>query len=434
MNCRRAAVLAWLLLAAGCYDPTALDGIACSASGQCPDGQSCDPDGVCRTPGDCVGLACRQATCLDGETTRLIGTVFAPTAVDPDPLPGVIVYVPNAPVEPFAPGVDCARCEAPSGSPLVQTVTGVDGRFVLENVPGGPDVPLVIQQGRWRRQITIPTVTACGDNEVPVALTRLPRSQAEGDIPRLALVTGSEDPLECALGKMIDPAEITSPSGTGRVHLYRENGNDLLVPLPGRADLLGNLTRLAEYDAVLLPCPSKEAYTGEEAQNLIAYADMGGRVYSTHGGGWWLFEPAEAYPGLADLDNQPDPESVTATVDTSFARGQVFAEWLVLTGASPTIGELPIAEPQRFVDRVRPPAQQWVYTESPRTVQHFTFDTPIDAADGEQCGRVLFSNFHAGSSLPDASLFPDSCQGGALTPEETLVEFMLFDVTGCIGR
>src|SRR5205807_1623542 len=82
-----------------------------------------------------------------------------------DPLVNVLVYVPNAPVLPFAPGVSCDTCDGATsivtGSPLVSTTTGVDGTFTLPNMPVGKNIPLVIQNGRWRRQMVIPDVASC---------------------------------------------------------------------------------------------------------------------------------------------------------------------------------------------------------------------------------------------------------------------------------
>jgi len=81
------------------------------------------------------------------------GKVFAPNGTDP--LPNVLVYVPNggaAPtygVQSFPSGV---QQSAPvSGSPLVQTKTSFDGSFTLTNMPVGSNVPLVMQSGKWRR-------------------------------------------------------------------------------------------------------------------------------------------------------------------------------------------------------------------------------------------------------------------------------------------
>ncbi|MBK7402707.1 MAG: hypothetical protein IPJ34_42385 [Myxococcales bacterium] len=39
------------------------------------------------------------------------------------------------------------------------------GKFTLKNVPAGSDILLlVIQLGKWRRQVKIPSVKACVDN------------------------------------------------------------------------------------------------------------------------------------------------------------------------------------------------------------------------------------------------------------------------------
>src|SRR4051812_3499434 len=183
-----------------------------------------------RPPGYvCDNLCLKQMKCPNGKDTTISGIVHAPTPPAfgaADPLYNVTVYVPNAQVESFTPGVTCSMCAAvSSGSPLVITATGPDGRFVLKNAPVADDVPLVIQVGRWRRQVTIPKITPCADNPLPDELTRLPRNKAEGDIPLIAISTGRVDALECVLRKIgVDNAEFTLPTGNGRIHLYRENG------------------------------------------------------------------------------------------------------------------------------------------------------------------------------------------------------------------
>src|SRR5205814_558920 len=161
----------------------------CSAA--CPAGTTCGGGGVAGVCGAPPPANCMPLVCNDG-TTQYCGNtgngkVFAGT--DParfgaaDPLYNAIVYVPNAQVQPFpTTGVSCDRCGAPaSGSPLVSAISGPDGSFTLRNVPAGNNIPLVIQLGRWRRQVTIPTVTACTNNPVAASLTRLPRNHNEGD-------------------------------------------------------------------------------------------------------------------------------------------------------------------------------------------------------------------------------------------------------------
>src|SRR5262249_2320454 len=78
----------------------------------------------CGVPSSCTGLCLKQVTCSNPNTTTTIsGTVYAPNGTDP--LPNVLVYVPNAPVAPFTAGVTCDNCGAPaSGSPLVSAITG----------------------------------------------------------------------------------------------------------------------------------------------------------------------------------------------------------------------------------------------------------------------------------------------------------------------
>ena len=217
----------------------------------------------------CTNLCLQQNACDGGTRTSLTGTVFAPT--DPalygaaDPLSGAFVYVPNGTVLRFDAGVACEKCSASvSGDPLVSTTSAVNGTFRLDDVPCGANIPLVIQLGRWRRQITIPSVSCCGNTALTAAQTRLPRTQGEGNpndnIPLFAVTTGSADNLECILPKIgIAASEFTSPSGNGRVRLYRDNGVNPFGGLPAATTLYNNPAELAKYDVVVADCVGAEA-------------------------------------------------------------------------------------------------------------------------------------------------------------------------------
>jgi hypothetical protein len=68
--------------------------------------------------------------------------------------------------------VSCDRCGAPvSGSPIATALTDESGHFVLRNVPVGVNIPLVVQVGKWRRQVSLPTVAPCVDTAISRDLT-----------------------------------------------------------------------------------------------------------------------------------------------------------------------------------------------------------------------------------------------------------------------
>jgi hypothetical protein len=372
-------------------------------------------------------------------TTTVSGTVYAPNGTDP--LPNVLVYVPNGTVQAFTAGVTCDTCGASvSGAPLVKAVSGVDGKFTLTNVPVGTNIPLVIQTGRWRRQVKIPTVSACANNAVAATLTRLPRTKAEGDIPLMAFATGSVDALECVMRKIgIADTEFTSSTGTGRIQLYTGSGsggakaNGSL----GQNSLTGSLATLEKYDVVFFPCQGAQYdQTAAVQKNLIDYANAGGRVFATHYSYVWLYNDAP-FSGTANWNVDqpfPTPDPQTGYIDQSFPKGKLLAQWLQVVNASTTLGQIPVNTLRHDYDGVIAPSQSWMTINQPTANAsiHYTFNTPVGAAPAAQCGRVLFDDFHVEDATAGGTTFPNECAGGTMTPQEKLLEFMIFDLTSCV--
>jgi hypothetical protein len=442
--------------------------------------------GVCGPSPDastsCTGLCLQQQTCSGSNiTTTVSGTVYAPNGTDP--LYNALVYVPNGGAAPsygvtaFAPGVHCTQCTTEvSGTPLVSTNTAVDGTFQLQNVPVGTNIPLVIQLGRWRRKITIPTVTACTNTALTAAYTRMPSSEpgsstyppawypagdndSADNIPLMAFSTGAVDGLECVLLKIgIDSSQFSDPAtqgGSGRVRFYKGEGAagaQISTSTPSATQLWGagadgGAPDIDQYDLVYFPCQGAEyTKTQAEQQAVVNYANAGGRIFGTHYSYVW-FIPANPntwtnpFTGTASWNvNQGSPANQTGYINTSFARGQALAQWLQIVGASTTYAQMPLNTLRDDFTNVVSPSLLWVAlgaaTIPPGTVpMHYTFDTPIGNPPASQCGRAVFDDFHVedDSNTPTTGkTFPAECPGGVMTPQEKMLEFMLFDLASCI--
>lgn len=388
-------------------------------------------------PAGCKGLECKKVSCPNGGTTSISGTVVAPTPAQygkADPIYNAIVYVPNGTVAPFTAGVSCDKCGAPvSGEPVSITLTGFDGKFQLDDVPVADDLPLVIQIGRWRRQIKVPKVAQCADTPLTADDTRLPRDHTEGDIPQMAVVTSLYDPTECILRKIgVADSEFTDPTGTGRVHLYKGNGSFASGSTPTGDGLWGTGAQLAKYDLIALPCysyPTSGTAT-QDKQNIFDYASLGGRVFVTDLSFPVISQGPAPWPSTA---NWTPTGSFTnpGLIDTSFPKGDALAKWLQAIGATTTAGQINITNTYNRFSAANPPAQRWIY--SSQTTQTYAFNTPVGVDPKDQCGRVAYSSFHiANSATP--STFPAECTAAALTPQEKVLEFMLFDLSSCVQK
>ncbi len=432
-----------------------IDGCPCTpGSDDCGPGQRCTDDGTCVAEPQCIGLQCKQVDCAAKgmPPTTVTGTVFAPNGTLQ--LYGVTVYVPNGPVFPMQQGPVCDRCGSVlSGSPLVLATTDTTGHFVIENAPAMPELPLVIQVGRWRRQITVPNVPACQATAVDAGLSRLPRDRTEGDLPKTALTTGGADALECMLRKIgIADSEITSSTGDGRIHLYAGTlGSNAFDAAHGGATLADASTLwsdenvLDDYDVVFLSCEGgqhPETKSPQARDAMKAYADRGGRVFASHWHNVWVDSGPLPWPNTVTRVNMEDLNAITADVDQTTPKGVDRAAWLAHVGASITPGKIDITAAQHSLAGVTPGmAERWIYLDNTvnqlPSVQYASFTTPLESEPEDRCGRVVFSDIHVSSGdRSDPSLpFPS---GGCttdvttLTPQEKVLAFMMFDIGACI--
>lgn len=454
-----------LLLGTGCNNST-IGGEGTDDGGTNEDLAPPPPPPIPGCTGACVvNTSCSSAT---GPTT-LTGTVTIPSGLLP--LYNAKVYIPTGTSLPPAPpsGATCDRCDATTDA-IASTTTDINGKFTLTNVPSGQNIPLIIKVGKWRKVVTIPSVTDCTTTPLAAADTRLPRNKNEGNIPQIALSTGSADALECILRNKklgLDDSEFSTEKGTGRVHLYRgANGvPKFATSLNGGATLTAaqqtggatkswydDINNWSKYDIVMLSCEGGEltAYKSPQAiQNLETYLGMGGRVFASHYHYAWM--------KYADATKQQIPKVVTAwgtgntlgtgtvvdDIDTNFDRGNALADWLMLpaVNGSTTRGKISIGQARTSVNTIDSKlTQRWIrYQQTATTAlpQYFSFNAPVGAQASAQCGQMVFTDLHVssggGDSSPDTGDFPTQCTATTMSAQEKALIFMLFDLTNCLS-
>jgi hypothetical protein len=383
--------------------------------------------------------------------TKITGVVHDPSGRVP--LYNVLAFVPGRELPPMPQGAICDLCyDWDAVDPLATSLTDTRGQFVIDSAPAGTNVPLVIQVGKWRRQVVLPEVRPCQENSIDPELTRLPRTQAEGHIPQFAVTAGDHDTMECFLRRVgIAAEEFTTSAKAGRVHMFQgcnvEDqlrslrfadgfGNEAFTPA---ASLLGDPNVLLGYDAVLLGCEFGGC-VGDQAlytANVKAYADSGGRLFLGHFQHAWLDRVSAWQDAVSELDVPLVSDDFPVSVDMTFPKGAALAEWLVNTQASSHVGLLPIYGAELFVTDGFSPAQRWlsIETEPRLVVPALTLNTPAEAADAERCGRVTMHDFHVSSAVQPDDLglaFPNGCVDAPLSPQELALEFLLFDLPGCV--
>ena len=392
-----------------------------------------------------------------GCNTTISGTVYDPAGHNP--LYDIAVYVPSTALSPIPSGASCDSCTSLySGKPVAAAITDAAGKFVMQKVPPGNNVPLVLQVGKWRKQVYAPTVTACQDNPMPAKSLTLPRNHSEGNIPNIAIATGNADSIECLLRRIgIDAGEYEpGAAGPGRIHIFTTNpgvfsgpGPNTSPPGPDATQALWNSdASIMPYDMVLLSCEGTDVNVNPNQQVLVDYTTAGGRAFASHFHYVWLDSGPFGGDNLASWSTGANGiGSLSAQIVTTLPNGQPFpkglamAQWLGNVGALQG-GALPIVDAKHNAD-VTPSnaaSQPWIAgtLNPPSETQYFSFDTPVGVPTAQQCGRVVFSDLHVGAASNDyggsigSGVTPSGCGTGALSPQEDALEFMIFDLASCV--
>ncbi len=427
--------------------------------GSCNLPQSCGGDPAKPGQCGCQGLCAQIPDCTEaGSTTTLTGKVLDPAGVHP--LANALVYIPNDPtdpgLQPFAAGISCDVCGATAaGNPLVTDQTKPDGTFTLTNVPVGGTVPLVVQLGRWRRQFTVAINNSCAPNAVPANTLTMPKTHMEGDIPRIAVLTGGLDPVECVLRKMgVADSEFTNPGGAGHINFYKANQSDphnngvqgfgaiINAQTPDQPSLFavnGGVPVINQYDMVILECEGyPQSESAADLNSLRTYAESGGRLFSSDFAYAWLSTNGNFAQAASWSPHGGGGSVGPVTIDlVSNPEGNVFDRWLEIVGVSAVGSDVIGSINPAFhnTSGVVAPTQQWLYNGSNAWPIHFAYNTPVGAQSDQQCGRVVFSDWHA---VPFTGVtnnnvaFPGECRTTGFSNQESILEYMLFDLSACV--
>jgi len=368
---------------------------------------------------------------LRAQTLTFTGQVFSPlgpavtgsTAAHGDPIPNILVFVqdPNSPIPAFSQGVTvpiagqsgCAvQPNLVPATVLGSALTDPTGTYTF-NVAGSlpSTVTVVIQAGKWRRkyQYTAAQIASyTTGNQVVLPALSMPANQSQGDLPHIAVVTGSADEIECIFPQIgISTSEVTDPSSTGSINFftgYGSSGEEVSASSPTETQLVNPAATgaipLTNYDLVIFGCQGNSGETEADAstfaENVVKYANDGGRVFATHWEFSWIKNAPEWSP-LASFSTSTSTSNSTTTgqLNTSYTGEPTLAAWMAYIGALDVNAaqlEFTLTAVFQNILAVNPPAQTWVTLPNYNSVPNqFSFDTPVGAA-GTPSATLNFSN------------------------------------------
>lgn len=444
-------------LAAGCgpdRDPFADTTRSDATTGG--DGEMSDADagsgdgGVTDVPID------RGFTCT-GNGTDVRGTALTPNGEDP--VPGAVVYLIRGTPPPIDPGVACDTCQVPPGT-LAFTQTGIDGRFVLSHaLDEGGMANLVIQKGRFRRIVPL-TLGMCTAMDVARTQTALPGRRADGDIPRILVATQgttTTDVVLDSISRVIERVGITEYDHVAPCRTQTALGTNLTSSSCELGSLLANRTRLFSYNIIFIPCGALgfnyswqllgQTQNAAIVTNVRDFLERGGRLYSSDTAYGLLeraFPEAITFAGgtaLAYMGRDPaNVGSGGSPTNPGEYSGMIadpdLSMWLRDRGALAADGTVNLTgfiSPWAAIDTVATTTKTWVRgavnwfplggasgTAMPAGVHPLTVSADFRGT-AMGCGRAVFTSYHV-----------DSRAMGTLTPQERVLEWLLFELGGCV--
>ena len=393
--------------------------------------------------------------CTGGGGTHVTGTTYAPNGMDP--IPGVVVYaVPDSqPFDPASTTVQCQICGDSAPGAIAFTRAGADGTFDLHSpaLDSGGTYTIVTVSGGFRHVQRHVSVPMCGPLMLPGASTTLPGSSTGDDtVPRIAVaatVGGSPD-VNDKFAHVLDLIGITYDA------INPDKGGTPLAAGDDMFAIISDATRLSQYQILVLPCGALGNFTvaphltAAMISNLQAWLAMGGRLYAsdlaysvvarTFPSAVTFATGPSSHAGADDADVGQGIGSATtlsATVDDAPLLG-----WLQLVGAVPAgSSQIPISDlrdPWGAVDQIPPAAlmpdamgrhhaavlvSADVTWHTPGSGHHpLTVQADYPNGSGGYCGRVVFTSYHVQTGT-----------GTTLAPQERVLEYLFFQLSGCIA-
>ena len=350
------------------------------------------PDGaVIQVPSDTAGCDGGATDCCPaGGATTVSGKVLDPAGINALYNVSVFIADPNSPLPDLASaGISCGCGALFPADVLGMGTTDASGAFTIatQHALSGPQT-LVVQTGKWRRVVPNMNLTACGANSVPNL--RLPKNSSEGNLPDIAIATGGADSLECLPLRIgVSASEYVAGAGAGgHIHIYQGyNGASTAGAPPQPVDALyDSVGHLKANDVVLFSCEGHETTGGKPGtamtpafqQNVMDYANQGGRVFASHyhykcfNSGPFDTGPnaVATWQGTNDVNEAINDKASFATdVDTTLADGSAFPEgsalqtWLGNANALMN-GKLDVFQARMNVTMLhQPPAIEWIHLD-----------------------------------------------------------------------
>lgn len=429
-----------------------------------PDGTSSDGSSIDVTTNDVAtsDVAAEAAAMCPTMGAEISGIVTAPNAEDP--IPGAVVYLTATMPAAQPDGVSCDRCDLPAGV-LAYSTSDARGRWsFVRGVNASGTFFLVVQKGRFRKVSPL-TVRSCVATTVPAAATRLPGSRMEGEIPRILVASGTTqsqldrpntgDWTYDDIGRVLRRIGVTEFDRAEPCRQATNTTNVTTVDCPFGSILADN-ARLRRYNVIVAPCGAlgfnhswqvlDNASNRVIATNVRDWLRLGGRLYTSDTAYGLLARSAPSlvtFAGGTTLSLSRDPANIgvggspsTPRMYTGRVNDDALRTWLSDRGSLAMDGSIALTgfiSPWVAIDsvpmttRVAVDAEVEWYTQTmgmTMAAGRRPLTVSADYTEGGGCGRVVFSSYEVDNRAASSA--------APLTPQERVLEYMLFELGGCL--